>query len=265
MESDGYLYLPGFFERDEVQRVRSVILKALSEDGALDPSRPIEDAVPASSSANCFRPDIANGAAKAELAEVIYGDKIMQFYRDLLGMEARHFDYTWMRVVAPGQGTWPHCDSVYMGRGTTNVFTAWVPFSDIPLNVGGLAIMEGSHHDERLRATYCPLDVDTACSNVPDTNQLGAAGYKPWGAINHDMPELRRELGYRMLTAETFKMGDLLTFSIFTVHGSLDNCSDHFRLSTDSRYQPAHEPIDERWIGENPPGHGGNMIRGLIC
>ena len=60
-------------------------------------------------------------------------------------------------------------------------------------------------------------------------------------------------------------MGDVLIFSVFTVHGSLDNQSNEIRLSTDSRYQLASEPLDERWMGEKPPAHGGNSIRGMIC
>jgi len=26
-------------------------------------------------------------------------------------------------------------------------------------------------------------------------------------------------------------------------------------LTTDTRYQPANEPVDDRWIGDNPTGH----------
>lgn len=49
--------------------------------------------------------------------------------------------------------------------------------------------------------------------------------------------------------------GDFLTFRMDLIHGSLDNQSDRLRFSTDTRYQPASEPADERWIGVNPPGH----------
>jgi hypothetical protein len=49
------------------------------------------------------------------------------------------------------------------------------------------------------------------------------------------------------------------------MHASLDNHSDAVRLSTDSRYQPADEPYDERWIGEHPIGHGALAHKSLIC
>ena len=60
-------------------------------------------------------------------------------------------------------------------------------------------------------------------------------------------------------------MGDLLTFKMNTVHGSIDNQTQHIRLSTDTRYQRADEPIDERWIGADPIGHGKDGKKGLIC
>ena len=75
---------------------------------------------------------------------------------------------------------------------------------------------------------------------------------------------LREHLGGRWLTAE-YRMGDILIFGMRTVHASLDNQTHFFRFSTDTRYQPASEPIDGRWIGENPIGHGLAAKRSMIC
>jgi hypothetical protein len=44
---------------------------------------------------------------------------------------------------------------------------------------------------------------------------------------------------------------------MFTMHASLVNLSDRYRLSSDTRYQLASEPVDERWVGEKPKGHYG--------
>ena len=57
-------------------------------------------------------------------------------------------------------------------------------------------------------------------------------------------------------------MGDLLTFSMKLVHASLDNQSDAIRISTDTRYQLASEPTDDRWVGPAPRGHVGFHKRG---
>eukprot|EP01052_Picozoa_sp_SAG31_P005691 SAG31_NODE_254_length_19052_cov_8.982114_2_plen_173_part_00 len=56
-------------------------------------------------------------------------------------------------------------------------------------------------------------------------------------------------IGRRWLTS-TFRMGDVLVLSIFTLHASLDNLSEQIRLSSDTRYQLASEVADERWVGE---------------
>jgi hypothetical protein len=75
---------------------------------------------------------------------------------------------------------------------------------------------------------------------------------------------LNHRLGGRWLSAE-YRQGDILIFGMKTVHASLDNQTRSFRISTDSRYQPASEPIDDRWIGENPVGHGRGAKRAMIC
>lgn len=77
--------------------------------------------------------------------------------------------------------------------------------------------------------------------------------------------QVQRDLGGRWLTARCFEMGDFLTFSLKTIHGSLDNQSDRIRLSTDTRYQRADEPADERWIGPGPRGHVGFHKRSWVC
>lgn len=40
---------------------------------------------------------------------------------------------------------------VYMSRGSQDLLTMWTPFGDIPVNMGVLAVCEGSHKDERYR------------------------------------------------------------------------------------------------------------------
>ncbi|MEZ0324406.1 MAG: phytanoyl-CoA dioxygenase family protein [Fimbriimonas sp.] len=266
MDEDGYLYLPGFYDREQVRGVRRAICEVLASEGLLDPGEDLEAAIAKEGIEMYFRADIANNSsARKPLEELIYGDRIMSFFSHFLGGEAMHYDYTWLRTIAPGKGTYPHCDVVYMGRGTKKLYTAWTPLGDIPLNVGGLVIVEGSHKNEELRGTYCQMDVDTACQNRQNESELNAAGYPGFGALSLDMPALRENLTGHLLTAKEYRMGDLLIFSIYTVHGSLDNPSREIRISSDSRYQLASEPADERWIGEHPPAHGGKVVKEMIC
>ena len=55
--------------------------------------------------------------------------------------------------------------------------------------------------------------------------------------------------------AVVFNAGDVLIFGMWTMHGSVNNTTDRWRLSSDTRFQPASEPVDERWVGENPIAH----------
>ena len=74
------------------------------------------------------------------------------------------------------------------------------------------------------------------------------------GAFSNDPLELIERYGGKWLSSE-FETGDALIFGMFTMHGSLSNVSDRYRISCDTRYQRADEPIDERWVGENPKAH----------
>ena len=88
-----------------------------------------------------------------------------------------------------------------------------------------------------------------------------------WNSSGHyssDAIGARQELGGRWLTAE-FEMGDVLILSMYTMHASSDNRTNQIRLSSDSRYQLASEPVDTRWIGEDPPKHGIRAKEDMIC
>jgi hypothetical protein len=74
------------------------------------------------------------------------------------------------------------------------------------------------------------------------------------GSFSNDPVELVDRYGGRWHT-NAFKVGDVLIFGMFTMHGSLNNVTNRFRLSTDTRYQLASEPVDERWMGEDPIAH----------
>ena len=78
------------------------------------------------------------------------------------------------------------------------------------------------------------------------------------GEWSTDAIDFVRQRETRLLSAE-FSAGDLLVFGMDTLHGSLDNHSSigRARLSCDVRYQPASDPLDERYFGPNPSGASG--------
>ena len=273
MASDGYLYLPGLLNRAEIQGARAEILHRLADKGWLHPDSPAEDAVVAPGRNSYFMPDLADG--NAPLLSALYDGPMMELFGRLLESDVRHFDFTWLRVVTPGNSTAPHCDIVYMGRGTQNLYTAWTPLGDIDLSLGGLMVLENSHKRGEALGNYLQRDVDSFCANGPNVEKIaeGKMNWESWedptkewsGDITPDAIALRERLGGRWLTSPEYRMGDVLIFSMRTIHASLDNPSNRLRLSSDTRYQRADEPVDERWVGENPIGHGLAGKRGRIC
>jgi hypothetical protein len=262
LDDDGYLFLPGYLDRDQVLAARQSTLAKLAAAGVLHPDYPVLDGV---LQPGARLPSSHNLALdNPPLMTLLYTGRMMELFTRLLGGQARHFDFTWMRAIPPGKGTRPHEDIVFMGRGTKNVYTAWTPLGDISLELGGLIVLENSHRVDRIIQTYGQKDVDSYCSNHPDAADR-ASGTKWWnGVLSNNPVLLRRRLGLRWLTSE-FRAGDLLIFGMFMAHASLDNHADRLRLSSDSRYQLASEPIDERWFGERPVAHGPGGKRARIC
>jgi hypothetical protein len=268
MRADGYLFLPGILDREEVLTAHRAVVERLAEAEILDESYPIEEGIVRADAQLSFMPALARD--NAALDRVLYSGSMMAFYESFLGGAVRHFDYTWFRAKTPGTSTatQPHYDIVFMGRGTRDLYTSWTPLHDVPYEMGGLVVLEGSHKLP-LRQSYGQTDVDRYCENEGDAKSIVSRAQEEqreltseerqsvhWNSTGHysgDAIEARRELG------------DLLVFGMFTMHGSSDNHTDRIRLSSDSRYQLASEPVDERWIGDDPPMHGIRAKQGMIC
>jgi hypothetical protein len=262
---DGYLFLTQVLDPNSVDAARLRLLEQLHELGQLQPGAPVADGI----ARTPWQPQSVHTLIHANepLQKLLYSGPMLDLHGLLFDAAIRHFDFTWIRAIGPGRGTAPHADAVYMNRGTRRLVTTWTPLMEIPLDIGGLLVMPGSHRVERLRK-YFAADVDTYCENRPPKksedvhNWIGPLGD---GKLSENPPLLQKGLGLPWLTAETYRPGDVVIFSLQTLHASLDNTSNRVRLSTDSRYQPADEPADPRWIGPNPTGHSPSNRRAMIC
>lgn len=265
MESDGYLYLPGLFEREKIKEVRLSILEELAEQNDIfDPNYPlIEGRVKEGSKLGWQKGDFLKKNPLAQ--KLLYSGRIIDFFENFFEEKVSHFTYTWFRNMLKGRGAPPHCDIVYMGRGTPNLYTVWTPFGDVSMETGGLMVLENSQQHTETIKNYLERDVDSYCVNRPEHVEKTKRNERVYtGALTSNAFSLREKLGGRWLSND-YKMGDAIIFPMTTIHGSLDNQSELIRLSTDTRYQRASEPMDERWIGEKPTGHGDESKRGLIC
>ena len=51
----------------------------------------------------------------------------------------------WLRAVPNGTHTGAHVDRIYMGRGSENLYTTWIPFGDNPPEMGSLCMLHKSN------------------------------------------------------------------------------------------------------------------------
>ncbi|MDE0636487.1 MAG: phytanoyl-CoA dioxygenase family protein [Candidatus Poribacteria bacterium] len=242
MAEDGYLLIRGLHDKETVLAARRAILEKLAAKGMLAPDTPLMDGT--------FNPDYPEPTSTGSMGNkpltqlpafnaVVEGAPIMGFFKHFLGGEARTFDFKWLRTAGPGSGSPIHYDVVFMGRGTKNLYSCWTPFGDVSLDMGPIVFCLGSNRFEKVRETYGQADVDRDLIK---------------GHFSDDPLEIVEKFGGHWATT-SFSAGDVIIFSMFLMHASLVNTSDKIRITADTRYQLAAEPIDERWIGKNPKGH----------
>lgn len=248
IDTDGYLLVRGLIDRRKVMAARRAILEyadGSGKDGVFRPGTDIMDAFVGEGSpgrtmgtpAVTHHPDVLS---------VLEGAELFSFFRKFFGSDTRTFDYKWLRFIRPTAWSGPHFDFVYMGRGSKQLHTCWVPFGDVPATMGTLAVLVGSHNlpsFARIRDTYGRTDVD----------KDGTPGH-----FGRDPMAISQKYGGEWQTAD-FEMGDVIIFTMHTMHISTKNLSDRWRISCDIRFQPAADPIDERWVGKNPISHTGTQ------
>lgn len=252
LAADGYLLLRGIHDVDGVLAARKEILCRLAEvDEIAEPAE--QGIVTGRSKRGEMHPDL--GAFWRSVSEgpavraVINGPRIKAAMTELFGEPAAHFSFAWLRAMAAGRASPLHVDHPYMNRGSAALVTCWTPMGAVGLDEGPLFIVEGSHTWPDLREQFEGLDVD----REPDR----------LGHLKDNAADIAGRRGARLLTT-AFQPGDCLVFGMFTAHAAFDNgsASGRVRVSCDTRFQPASDPMDERFSGPNPLAHGG---RGYGC
>lgn len=247
MADDGYILLRDFLDRDIVLKAREEILFKYAIVGEIDAvNQPLMDAIYSQHSfidkvnLIAFTESIRTGVA---YENVIKHEKLLAFFERWFGRgPVCTFDFRWPRFFRPGEGTGLHCDAPYINRGTQNLFSAWIPLGDVPRECGTLLVLENSHKLEGLKQSYGKRDADR--------DKLGWLGTDPI--------KLQNSLGGRWLITD-FQAGDVFIFDMYLIHGGTDNNSpeNRCRLTSDTRYQLADEPLDGRWNGAELNPHGG--------
>ena len=248
MAEDGHLFFRGLLDPEVVLAARHEVLLKYAILGEIDDRHPVDDAIAGDGAAvpsanlRAFSESVRTGASYRRVTDA---PEVLAVHRCLLDGDVRSFDMRWPRFVRPGEGCGFHCDGPYMNRGTSRIFSSWIPLGRVDRHEGALMLLEGSHRSERLHDGYLRADADRDGLTWLDADPVAV----------QDL------YGARWLTTD-FEPGDVLCFGMHTLHGALDNRSTtgRCRLSSDSRYQRTDEPADPRWNGADFEGHGGRRV-----
>lgn len=247
LADDGYLLIRGALRAELVTAARQLVLQQLAAvDEILEP---YQDGIASGRSRRAAQhPDL--GAFWQRVSEApplrrcVHAAALYDLLHDLFGEPVKPFDFVWLRAFSTGRASPLHIDHPYMNRGTRRIVSCWTPLGRVALNGGALFIVEHSHRIDELRETFEDHDVDRKPQQP--------------GYIDEHPIAFAKRHNRRLLSSE-FSPGDVLIFDHFLAHASFDNSDSmgRVRLSCDTRWQPAVEPMDPRFQGPSPSAHGG--------
>lgn len=213
---------------------------------------------------------------------VLEHPRIVSFFRNLFDCEhVATTRYKWLRAVKTGKYTGVHIDRVYLGGGSARLTTMWIPFGDVSMRQGTLLVSVGSHRtvsrlrkkdatvkgyeesaEDQKNAEQQKNGEDQKCAeNLPKRLKFsqegkaalyvrgggGKQGDKTssgWIATEPGLLPTVLQEGNRGWVSANFSAGDVAVVPLDTIHMSTTNSTQHWRISCDTRWQPAEETMD---------------------
>lgn len=224
-DRDGYLYLRGVIDTGLIAALRADVTRVLSESGWIDQEKPLA-AVPVGFPYRETEPEFSVVMRRLGSLESFHAFKHQSAMESLLqavlGESAFPHPLSLLRVTFPDNpevATPPHQDYPN-NQGTENLTACWTPLGDCPRELGGLAVLRGSHRFGVLPLEY-HLGPGSRAAVVPDS-----------------MADLQ-------WVSTDFSVGDTLIFPALTVHRALPNMTDRMRLSVDYRFMLEGEELTD--------------------
>lgn len=227
LRDDGYLFLRDVLPRDDVVQLRRQILEICEEAGWLRPRANLMDGLtdhaPIEEGSDAHAAVYKKVQALESFHRLKLHANVMKLFEDIYEEPAIAFPQTIGRIAFPRDDenqTQPHQDWIFVG-GSTETISCWAPLGDIPIEVGGLKILEGSHKAGFLEPRVAAGPGHRSVDIDPDLEWV--------------------QSGYRA--------GDLLLFKMLTIHAAANNRSpDRLRLSMDFRYTGESHVIGDEWL-----------------
>jgi ectoine hydroxylase-related dioxygenase (phytanoyl-CoA dioxygenase family) len=257
-QEQGYLWLKGLLDRQAVLDFRSCFFRCFSDAKLILPgSYPVDGVYSGEEDKGAAHRLIAEAVRWASYESFCLAPPIWQFYEDVLGEPVMLHKRKILRYTKVGDiaCTGAHYDLTYLRAGTDRVYTNWIPIGDIPVEMGGLVYLEGSHAwGRKMEAEFSALN-----ANLSPEEQISAynRNMAETGWLTKDLPSLSERLNTRWLMAD-YEAGDVVFHSAYQIHASTENKDSRrrIRLSTDIRYQRISDQADARWNSDWAPADG---------
>jgi ectoine hydroxylase-related dioxygenase (phytanoyl-CoA dioxygenase family) len=246
----GCLWLKGFLDSEEVKSFRAYVFRHMDDMGLIaSGSEPTLGLW----SGQAPQKDKADRKLMALVRSAAYEafcvqPRLWTFMDEFLeGISYLHKRKI-MRYTQPHTATVTpaHYDLIYLRGGTSRIVTAWIPIGDVPVEMGGLVYLEGSHEiGMEMEAEFTRKAIDlTPQERINAYNKNMTEG----GWVSKDLPDMAERFDTRWLIAD-YEAGDIMIHSPFMIHASTTNFDpqSRIRLSTDIRFQNVDDEIDARW------------------
>ncbi len=235
---EGYLFFKRLQDPDKLRELRLEMMTEIQKAGWL-----IADTDPMEGIANVDRQctegdnDYHEGYGRAYKLErfhrIAHEPPVIEILEKITGREIMPHPHVVARIWFPKytEHTTPtHQDFVHF-QGNFETWTCWSPVGDCPRELGGLAVIPGSHKVGRV------LDHHFS---------LGAGGL----IVDPDEHEEIEPVWH----STDYEIGDSLIFPALTIHKALPNVTeDRLRLSLDNRYQQVGDPISDHMLEPHGP------------
>ncbi len=227
MERDGYLFIRGLMPANKLESLRRQLLEIARDAGWVKKDVPLDEAI-ADLNGFCVEPEQKYNEVYLQMYKlqdfqaIYHHPDLIALFERLLGDTVFLHPSVIGRTIFPQRDAFTtpaHQDFIPI-QGTPDTYTAWIPLSDIPEELGGLQIASGSHR----QGVY---------EHRPS---LGAGGMEVIDPLDGTW------------VGNPFKQSDLLIFHSLAVHKGLPNRSDKLRLSLDGRYQKVSDPISPKTL-----------------
>jgi len=250
LKAQGYIWLRGFFSRQEVLALRQRFFDRMRQTGILAENTQAIEGIFSGQRDQTGQSTklILEFVRTAAYESFCFHPRLWFFYENLLGGDVYLHKRKIVRQSYPGdpRTTDAHYDLIYLRGGTDSVLSSWIPFGDVPLEMGGLVYLENSDTFGR------QMEADFAARSATLSPEERLSAYNKnmsaTGGIGKDLSALVSRYNTRWLTAD-YEAGDMVIHTSYMIHAATQNNSseNRMRLSTDIRYQRIRDEIDARW------------------